>query len=72
MIKYASSHLHKYVGDVKQKDNFQNNLAVNKPERNYFYAHPEQIMKNMPRIASKIGATLKGKNLLPEGANSFL
>ena len=24
------------------------------------------------RNASKIGATLKGKNLLPEGANSFL
>ena len=27
--------------------------------------------KNLHRTASKIGATLKGKNLLPEGANSF-
>ena len=35
---------------------------------------PEQIiLKTMPRIASKVGATLKGNNLLPEeGANSFL
>ena len=30
------------------------------------------ILKTMPRVTSKIGATLKGKNLLPVGANSFL
>ena len=41
-------------------------------ERNHFYAHLGKILKTMPRIDSKTGATLKGKNLLPEGANSFL
>ena len=41
-------------------------------ERNYFYVHPGKILKTMPRIVSKIGATLKGKNLLSEGANAFL
>ena len=44
------------------------------PERNYFYAHAGKILKTVPRITSKIGAaaTLKGNNLLPEGANSSL
>ena len=32
----------------------------------------KKTLKHMPRLASKIGATLKRKNLLPEGANSFL
>ena len=32
----------------------------------------KNLEKNMPRIASEIGASLKGKNLLPEGANFFL
>ena len=31
-----------------------------------------KTLEIMTRIAFKIGATLKGKNLLPEGANSFL
>ena len=46
--------------------------SVALPERNHFYAHSGIILKTMPRFASEIGATLKGKNLLPEGANSFL
>ena len=46
--------------------------TVAEQEQNYFYAHPEKILKTLPRISSKIGATLKGKNSLPEGANSFL
>ena len=33
---------------------------------------PRKYLKKTPSIASKIGATLKGKKLLPEGANSFL
>ena len=32
----------------------------------------EKSWKIIPRLTSEIGATLKGKNLLPEGANSFL
>ena len=47
-------------------------VAVAWPERNYFYPHPAKGLKSMPRFAPKIGASLKGKNLLPEGANSFL
>ena len=39
-------------------------LLLGRPSKN--------LKKNHPSIASKIGATLKGKNLLPEGANSFL
>ena len=42
------------------------------PRMELFYAHPGKILETMPRIVSKMGATLKGKNLLPEGANSFL
>ena len=37
----------------------------------FFYAHPGIILEFMPKIASKLGATLKGKNLLSERANSF-
>ena len=40
----------------------------------FFFTHAQEkiFKRNMLRIASKIEATLKGKNLLPEGANSFL
>ena len=42
-------------------------------DRNYYYAHPgRNLDKMLPSIASKTGAILKIKNLLPEGANSFL
>ena len=37
-----------------------------------FYAHSGNILKIMPRIASKRGATLKEMNLIPSlGAKSF-
>ena len=36
------------------------------------YSSNRQGHKNLPSMASKIEATLKGKNLLPKGANSFL
>ena len=36
------------------------------------FMHIQKILKIMPQTASKIVVTLKGKNLLPEGANSFL
>ena len=48
------------------------NNTVAWPERIYFYAHPGKIPKTMARIAYKIGATLKGKNLLQEGKSSPL
>ena len=37
-----------------------------------FLRTPRKNLENMPRIAPKIGATLKGNNLLPEEANYFL
>ena len=51
--------------------------AVAYSEQNYFYAQSVEILKNslwyyFQSIASKIGATLKGNNLLPLGANYFL
>ena len=36
-----------------------------------FYARSGKILKTMPRIASQIGATLKGKNLPPKQIFSF-
>ena len=37
-----------------------------------FFMHTqEKVLKTMHRIASKIGAALKGKNLLPEGSKFF-
>ena len=38
----------------------------------FFYAHQQKSRKNHPFIDLKIVATLKGKNWLPLGANSFL
>ena len=32
----------------------------------------KKTLKNLASVASKIGVTLKGKNVLPEGAHSFL
>ena len=39
--------------------------------RTELFSRTGKIVKIMPQIASKIGATLK-ESLLPEGANSFL
>ena len=46
--------------------------GVAKPE--FFFTHTKENLeeKKFPSVASEIGATLKGKNLLPLGANSFL
>ena len=44
--------------------------GVARPE--IFLNTPRKILRKIPSVASGIGATLKGKNLLPLGANSFL
>ena len=58
-IQNAVSDIRAYTNGVAGTESFLRTFRKN-------------VEKFLPRYASKIGATLKGKNLLPEGANSFL
>ena len=54
-------------------NNMSHNVSSGVTRTELFLTHTQKkILKTMPRYASKIGATLQGKNLLPEGAKSFL
>ena len=52
---------------LKKKKKKKKNRGVTRTE-----LFLRKILKTMPRIAFQIGTTLKGKNFLPEGANSYL
>ena len=58
------------VAVIMHKIHKKNNIICNKETSANIFTFGVTCKGKL--IASKIGATLKGKNLLPEGANSFL